>query len=216
MEGFFQGTDDKGLQGEAIVMDRHSFEQGMSHDEALKKGTRFSELPSNYNHDFVERIEKNQARLTERPDYDGFVTINEGIEWAKAYPNAYSENPNTALYIDASKLDFGSVSVDDFPSEGSTIRVNLLYKTKWTDFVTGSKKAKATAYAYGNTSLTLVNAENRSVSVGRDAYDWNYNKGRSFKNKVRSTLITIERIRAGVGEKHGIQIHTYGLGTLNN
>ncbi|MGC9330452.1 MAG: RHS repeat domain-containing protein [Bacteroidales bacterium] len=34
-EGKFLGTDDKGLQGKAIVMNKDDFSQGMSHEEAL-------------------------------------------------------------------------------------------------------------------------------------------------------------------------------------
>jgi len=43
-EGEFLGTDDKGLQGEAIIMDKEDFTQGMAHDDALSKGTLFSDL----------------------------------------------------------------------------------------------------------------------------------------------------------------------------
>lgn len=34
-EGKLIGTDDEGLQGEAIIMNKSNFKQGMSHEEAL-------------------------------------------------------------------------------------------------------------------------------------------------------------------------------------
>jgi len=34
----FMGTDDEGLQGEAIIMDRADFTQNMSHSDAMSKG----------------------------------------------------------------------------------------------------------------------------------------------------------------------------------
>lgn len=40
----FLGTDENGWSGEAILMDKDDFVQDMSHDEALEKGTLFSEL----------------------------------------------------------------------------------------------------------------------------------------------------------------------------
>lgn len=43
-EGEFLRTDDKGLQAEAIVMDKEDFTQEMAHDDALSKGTLFSDL----------------------------------------------------------------------------------------------------------------------------------------------------------------------------
>jgi hypothetical protein len=46
--GDFLGTDDQGLQGEAIVMNASDFTQGMSHADALSNGTLFSNLPMVY------------------------------------------------------------------------------------------------------------------------------------------------------------------------
>ena len=43
--GNFLGTDDRGLQGEAIIMNKNNFSQSMSYEEAKSKGT----LLSNYN-----------------------------------------------------------------------------------------------------------------------------------------------------------------------
>ncbi len=42
--GEFLGTDDKGLQGEAIIMNKTDFKQGMSHDEAMEKGNTLDDM----------------------------------------------------------------------------------------------------------------------------------------------------------------------------
>ena len=44
-EGNFLGTDDEGLQGDAIVMDKKEFKQGMSHESAMEKGTTLDNMP---------------------------------------------------------------------------------------------------------------------------------------------------------------------------
>ncbi len=44
-QGNFLGTDDRGIQGEAIIMNKWDFVQNMSHEETLKKGIKRSELP---------------------------------------------------------------------------------------------------------------------------------------------------------------------------
>ena len=41
-DGNFLGADDKGLRGEAIVMNKNDFTEGMSHETALEKGTALS------------------------------------------------------------------------------------------------------------------------------------------------------------------------------
>ncbi len=42
-QGNFLGTDDRGIQGEAIIMNAKDFVQNMDHFEALKKGTKRSD-----------------------------------------------------------------------------------------------------------------------------------------------------------------------------
>jgi hypothetical protein len=43
MDGIYLGTDDQGSNGEAIVMEKSQFSQGMSHDKATEIGTAASE-----------------------------------------------------------------------------------------------------------------------------------------------------------------------------
>lgn len=62
-DGIFLGTDDRGLQGEAIVMDAQEFRQGMSHEEALDKGRLLSELSSVVSPDVFFSIAYHQSTI---------------------------------------------------------------------------------------------------------------------------------------------------------
>lgn len=106
LDGNFLGTDNLGLTGYYYVMDKNNFTQGMSYYEAgncAVMGYISSEVST--------KIDKHYRGLVDRPDYNGFVTVLEGILWAKKYPNALQNpTPDNTLYVDVSKLDFGSLS----------------------------------------------------------------------------------------------------------
>ena len=208
-EGFL-GTTESGLQGEAIIMDAANFTQGMSDASALNVGTLFSNLNSLQNFKFMGSDYGHWKGLSFRPDWDGIVTIDEGVNWALAHPNS-NGNPTDALYLNTAELDFGSVSTSDFSFEGQVRRVNLLYKGNPLN-----EAQRRTTYALGNTRLKLVSMDAKTIRVMNDAYDWNYHNGSSIKSKVRDGLIWGERQRTGINDTHGIPIRTYGLGTLRN
>ena len=71
-KGDLLGTDDNGLQGEAIIMDSKSFTQGMSLEDALsynlgKDGLDGQAALSRFNDSF--------NNLCNRPDWDGNLTL---------------------------------------------------------------------------------------------------------------------------------------------
>ena len=70
-DGRLLGTDDEGLQGEAIFMDRKKFRQGMSHDEALLYNLGKDALVSD---EARMRFNASYGGLSRRPDYDGKLT----------------------------------------------------------------------------------------------------------------------------------------------
>jgi hypothetical protein len=205
-EGNFLGTDDGGLHGEAIVMGASSFTQGMSNADALKAGTLFSKFSGS---DEVRGlISDHHGGLSSRPDWDGIVTIAEGIAWAKSHPNS-TGSANDALYLDALKMDFGSLSMDDFQAFGQVTDVDLLLKTNML-----SAASRNTTYALGRTKMTLltpllggvVKVENGS----HNAYDWNYGG-----SPLRQALIFANRLVSGLNDSHGVPVHVYGVGLLN-
>jgi len=206
LDGNFLGTDDIGLRGETIIMDANNFTQGMTNANALKNGTWLSNFEDSNN--VKELILKHFSGLSERPDWDGIVTIEEGIAWAKNHPNN-SGTPDDALYLDALKMDFGNLGKDDFKTIGEPENINLLWKTNLL-----SGQSLNTTYALGRTRMTLLNpilggvikVENGYWNV----YDWNYGGGH-----IRNTLIFLNRITCGLNDSHGFPIHVYGVGLLN-
>lgn len=184
----------------------------MSHSDAMKKGTPLSQLPKVYSSKLIDKVKKHQEGLKDRPDWDGYVTIDEGIEWAKQHPNTLPDNvtPDNSLYLDASKLDYGYLTLNDLKSlgfdEGTQKNVNLF---NYTDLA--SEKSRATTYALGNTQMKLLDASEGTVKLFSDDYDWDvHSKG----SAVRNTLIRMERTRSNIDDSHGFRVYIYGTGTL--
>jgi RHS repeat-associated protein len=116
-DGNFLGTDDKGLQGDAIVMDESNFTQSMSHEEAMKHDLGVDYLK----HDVAAKTQlmDHYNSLPSRPDYHGRVTFLEALRW-------YNQGEGKPLYIDIGKLNFKSstLTVTDFKGK-STLLVNF-------------------------------------------------------------------------------------------
>jgi hypothetical protein len=112
------GIDEDSLQGEAYVMKRENFVQGMSKADAEKNSTYRDEKDPNFGFaykDAVNRYANHYVNLSSRPDYDGFVSVDEGVEWARDHVGAL-QNPNAEnkLYLNTALLDFGDISPTDF------------------------------------------------------------------------------------------------------
>lgn len=219
-EGNFLGTDEYGLQGSAWVLKKENFVQGMSEAEAAKYHT-YTEGDPNYGFDSPEAAMKyanHFVNLPNRPDYDGFVTVNEGIAWAKQNPEAL-DNPtaDNMLYLNTSKLDFGNISISDFGNGvGKPYPINLL-NTGNLSASSGNVKLRGTVYALGRVEMELhdklgtvsiVNDFNKSERA--NDYDWNPGGG-----PLRNSLIRAERARTGLNDNHGFRVYCYGKGLLN-
>lgn len=217
-EGNFLGTDDEGLQGDAIVMDRRNFTQGMSHGQA--KAHDLSPNLGFMSEGSKTKMNTHYEGLKDRPDYDGFVTISEGIKWAKDHPNTLPNNitPDNSLYLSASKLNYGGLSVNNIGlQEGQTGNVNLFDYVNWT-----SSSSRASTYALGNTRIKLLNAQSGSVKLFWDDYDWDYHNYNVLKpgqagtlpKSSRDKLIYGERVLKGLDDSHGFRVFMYGTGTI--
>ena len=106
--GNFLGTDDKGLKGEPIIMNKYHFKQGMAHNEAKIYNLGQNFLSEKNYKKFITHFNK----LPERPDYDGYLTFYDAIKW-------YNTGNGKPLFIDISKLDFKSskLSSADFKNK---------------------------------------------------------------------------------------------------
>lgn len=209
-DGNLLGTDDEGLQGKAIVMDEENFEQGMSHEEALDNSLG----PEGLNgEEAISNLLESYSSLPSRPDYDGFVGVDEGAAWAREHPNALNNpTPENTLYIDASQLDFGNVSTTDFADVGEVTPVNLLNPGNMANSLINAK-LRGTVYALGRVNMILRNRSAGTVSIVNDsATDYDWNTGGTY---LRDQLIRAERARSGLGDEHGFKAYYYGTGTLN-
>lgn len=214
--GYFLGTDDRGLQGEAIVMRRADFKQGMRHDDALALAT---DLAENNREEAEIRMNRHYASLRNRPDYDGFVTIDEGIAWAKSHIGALDHpTPDNMLYINTALLDFGNLSIGDFYNgEGNISPINL-FNTHNTIHSITNPILRSTVYALGRVDCYLDNATIGMFHIVNDYnkhygratdYDWNGGGG-----VIRSNAIRFEKKRSNLPNSAGFRVYYYGVGFL--
>ena len=212
LAGNFLGTDDQGLQGQLIMMKKEHFVQGMQHNDAVyQSAIDRADNPVSEAALFCAQV--HQANLYKRPDWDGFVTREEGISWAKSHVNALKHpTPENTLYLDASKMDFGTLSIADFKNGvGQVSPVNLLTYSN-SDAAMGNDVLFNTIYALGRVNMRLLDANGHVQIINDNAtnYDWNIGGG-----VFRDRLIKTERFLNGLNDSHGFKVYYYGKGELN-
>ena len=199
LSGIFLGTDDMGLQGDPIIMDKSKFKQGMSHSDAMKSEASFSELVAFCNSDGFSVFLEHSNSLSSRPDWDGFLTLTEANDW-------YRNGDGNPLYVDASKIDLFPVTTGTFEKgEGSSKTINFLGRYL---------NPGPTGFVYGNIELTLLNKSTGEVRLGNsdgrlDNYGFEQQpKGSSWRNFATK----IGGWVAGTGKP--FDIYTYKTGTV--
>jgi len=146
--GEFLGTDDEGLQGEAIVMDERAFTQGMSHNEAKA----FDNGTTSMSDGAKSRMNTHFSGLKDRPDWDGKLTFSEVTKWS----NEGSGNP---LFVDGSKIDLSPFTVTDVQNAARNNNGFIDFFDDWGgDLNTGR--------VYGNLRVTLTNSTSGDVILG--------------------------------------------------
>ncbi|MEL6557153.1 MAG: RHS repeat-associated core domain-containing protein [Bacteroidota bacterium] len=218
--GVFRGVDEFGLQGEAIVYDG-AFTNGMSQASILKNGgSYFSRFDFSSNYDVASAISQHASTLSARPDWDGIVTVSEGIAWARAHLDLDADNnPDNGfenataddwLYVDAGQLDFGRLSISDFDAVGQMKLINL-FALGGASFTNPTSSSIRTTYHLGRVHMTLLDS-NGTVKIHNDnttAFDWS--GGGSL---LRRAFITAERFRAGLNDRNGFPTAVYGTGRV--
>ena len=161
-DGNLLGTDDEGLQGEAIIMDKSNFKQNMSHEEALSHNLGYSGLVYD---EARSRYVTSFSGLKDRPDYDGYFTKAEADAWWRG-------KSGKPLFVDQSKIELHGVNTSSFE------RKNPISK----NFIWGLTN---TGKTYGTLKMTLIDAEKGKVFIGfekyMDIYDFNMD-GRPFRD----------------------------------
>jgi hypothetical protein len=171
-DGNLLGTDDQGLQGRAIVMEKDKFKQGMSHDDALKSNLGASGLNGDK---AMSNLLDNYAGLKDRPDYDGHITLDEANKW-------FREGDGKPLYVDLAKIDLSSIKQGDFKANGQITYFQTLFNSK-------------DGRVYGNMGLKL---ENGRAKGNYDDYDFDI-KPYTNKTKVSPAELIVRNLATQIG-----------------
>ncbi|MGJ1447708.1 DUF6443 domain-containing protein [Sphingobacterium spiritivorum] len=205
IDGTFLGTDENGLQGEAIVMRKENFRQGMSEEEALSYSTNIEDENNKFrgfaSKEAMLKYANHYLTLPNRPDYDGVLTLEEANDW-------YRNGKGEPLYVNAAKIDLSPIKVEDFKDRDS-FTPNFFLTTN----------LQITGRVYGSIKLTIINKDNGQVKLGNnqgllDIYDFDIRKrDGSIKTDVRNLGTKIGGMVAGEGQSYNI--YNYGLGKVN-
>ena len=204
--GCFLGVDNLGLEGKPIYMYRDYFQEGMSHEEAMAH--HFPFMVHIYDEHALLKVFSHYMGLSCRPDWDGIVTIEEGVNWALAHPNAKDNpTPDNTLYIDASKLNYGFLSKKSI-QEG---KINL-YNGVNLFLSLFNSNIRNTSYALGRVGIIVKEDGKHFIIDNKDGavYDWNLGGG-----FFRNAGILFERARNGLDDRHGFNVVYYGLGKIH-
>ena len=189
-DGNFLGTDDKGLQGDAIVMKKSDFKQGMSHEEALSKST---DLNTNNREGAEMKMNIHYSGLKDRPDWDGKLTLSEANEW---YRNGNGE----PLFVDLSKIDLSGIYSLGEKYVGQVKTINLLLNSS----------SLNDGLVYGK--IALMRYSNHKVRALADRYDFEMHNSMNPLDWGRNAETVIGSKVAGEGTP--FEINIYGSATL--
>lgn len=185
--GELLGTDDNGIQGDAIIMDQDNFKQGMSYDDAMGFNLGIAGLE---NQDAIDSYNTSFEGLKDRrPDWDGYLTLDEANEW---YRNGNGE----PLFTDLSKIDLSGIYSLGESYVGQVKTFNLLLNS-------GSIND---GLVYGQ--VTLKRYPNHSVRAYADEYNFEMHNGWNPLNWPRNAQTVIGGAYAGDGQKY--EINMYG------
>ena len=187
--GYFMGTDNGGLRGEAIVMRKEDFRQNMKHEDALALAT---DLDAN-DKDAEIRFYMRFSQLRNRPDWDGYLTLSEANEW-------YRDGSGESLFVDLSQIDLSGIASYGKRQIGKKKTHNLLlFGNPFTDGV-----------VYGN--ITLKYYPDHIVKAYPDPYDFDMKPWINPMNWGRNIETIIGHKVAGEGTPFNIYFYgTYQL-----
>ena len=191
--GNFQGTDDRGLKGEAIVLQKKDFKQGMSHEDALGKGTLYSESPKVINPTILDKIESLHKALPNRPDYDGYINQIDANDW-------YRNGKGEPLFTDLNKIDLSNIRSLGEKHVGDIRTFNLFF----------ASNSLIDALVYGQ--ITLKRYPNHQIKAYSDTYNFEMHNWSNPLNWGRNAETVLGGINAGKGTPY--TIHIYGSKTL--
>ena len=188
--GDLLGTDDEGLQGDAIIMSDDYFKQGMSTSEALLYHVGETGLVDEI---AQEKFNQHYNQLNSRPDWDGFLTLSEANEW-------YRNGGGEPLYADLGQIDMSGIL---------SLGESYVEQRKSFNLLMNSNSIE-TGLVYGN--ITLKRYSNHQVRAFADTYNFEMHSWKNPLNWGRNIETIIGSKVAGKGVPY--VIHFYGSQTL--
>lgn len=122
-DGAFLGTDDRGMRGEAIIMNENDFTDGMSHEDAMTKGTTLSSAcESNcISTEVYDKVSASHSRINNRLD-ELDATLGIGS-------NAISFGDVSATSLGGIGLNWSQVN--RYGNTGSRFRADVFDQKYW-------------------------------------------------------------------------------------
>jgi hypothetical protein len=172
----------------------------MSHEEAMSKGKTldnmsFDEALEFANNGKFKDFIDHYNNLPNRPDWDGYLTLNEANEW-------YRNGNGQPLFVDLSKIDLSNLY---------SLRDNYIGEEKYINLFFASISTND-ALIYG--TIKLKRYPNDQVKAYADVYDFNMHNSKNPLNWTRNIQTSIGSYYAGEGQKYEINI--YGSKTLKS
>lgn len=188
-DGELLGTDDAGLQGQAVVMDSKFFEQNMPQERA----SAFDLGVSYLSEEAFDKYSISYNALSSRPDWDGYISLREANTW-------YRIGEGEPLYADLGKIDLSGIRSLGEKYVGQKKSFNLLT----------TSSSIETGLVYGN--ITLKRYPNHQVRAYSDMYNFEMHPWTNPLNWGRNIETIIGNKVAGNGVP--FDIHFYGTQTL--
>lgn len=177
-------------RGDAIIMNRDNFKQGMSSDDAMKYNLGLEGLA---NQEAIDRYTTSFEALKDRPDWDGYLTLEEANDW-------YRNGNGQSLFVSLDKIDLSGILSLGEKFVGDKKTFNLLLNSN----------SLNDGLVYGQ--ITLKRYPNNTVRAYADEYNFESHSWWNPLNWGRNIETAIGRSYAGQGVKYEINI--YGSKTL--
>mgnify|MGYP001031813701 FL=1 len=194
-QGYLIGITDTGLQGEPIIVEDNGTDlvdyRNLTWDEIQSLNLGVDDL---VNEEAKLRYEASVAELPNRPDQDGYITLEEANKW-------YREGNGEPLYADLQKVDLSGLLSLGEKDVGKSYIVNL--------FIGSGSLTDALVYG----TITLKRYPDHGVRAYDDRYDFDIKKSIKPNVMMRNALTVIGEWIAGSGTPYSIQF--YGTAKLN-
>ena len=184
-DGSLLGTDDNGLQGNAIIMNKDNFKQGMSYDDAMKHNLGVEGLADQ---DAIDRYTASFEGLKDRPDWDGYLTLDEANDW-------YQNGNGQSLFVALDKIDLSGIVSLGEKFVGDKKNFNLLLNSN----------SLNDGLVYGQISLKRY--PNHTARAYADEYNFEQHSWWNPLNWGRNIETAIGSKYAGQGTKYEINIY---------